>query len=305
MFLLCPRMVLLPLLLLLAFDARAQNLEPRRWTHLPVKSNFVGVGTGSNQGDIYLDHSLGIEDGSVDSYFLSASYIHSFELFGKTARMDVVVPYVNGRWEGVRFGMPVSTRRSGFSDPTLRFSLNLLGSPALQGKEFAAYRMANPVRTIVGVALELTLPVGEYYNDRLINLGNNRYVLRPQLGLLHQHNSWEFETTASVFFYGENREMFGGVTREQDPLWFVQVHANYNFPSGKWLGVGAGYGYGGENTIGQVKKDDDGRVSFWGGSFGFPLSPRQSIKLTYAQSETNTRTGSDLDSFIASWSMML
>jgi len=285
-------------------DAWSQNLEPRRWTHLPVKSNFVGFGFGSSNGDIFLDEALQISDGKMDLYFLGAAYIHSFDFLGKTARIDVSIPSAMGRWEGLRNGLPVSTRRFGLSDPSIRLSINLKGSPALAGKEFASYRAANPVRTIIGVAIDLTVPMGEYDPGLLINLGGNRFVLRPQLGVLHQRKKWEFETTASVFLYGRNDEMFGGVVRDQDPLWFIQGHVNYTFRPGVWAGFGAGYGYGGENTIGGSKKDDDGRVSFWSASLGFPLSVKQSLKVTYAVSQTNTATGSDLDSIILSWNMM-
>lgn len=298
------RFALTLFLMFMVSNAWPQNLEPRRWTHLPVNSNFIGLGAGNSKGDIYLDHALQIEDGSMDLYFLNAGYIHVFALFGKTARLDVNLPYARGRWEGQRFDLPVSTRRTGFSDPSVRLSWNLLGSPPLQGKEFVSYRAANPVRTIVGIAVELTVPWGEYSPDLLINLGNNRYMLRPQIGVLHSHDRWEFETTASVYIFGRNDDMFGGVVRDQDPLWFLQGHVSYTFTRGIWTDIGAGYGYGGENTIDGIRKHDDGRVSFWAVSLGTPLGPKQSLKLTFARSQTNTRTGSDLDSLIASWSRM-
>jgi hypothetical protein len=298
------KLLVLLLLSMHIAGVQAQNLEPRRWTLLPVNKNFIGVGTGNSRGDILLDSALQIEDGTMDSYFLSTAYIRSFGLFGNMARIEVTLPYALGRWEGMRAEMPVSTRRHGFGDPGLRFSYNFMGSPALQGKEFAAYRAANPVRTLMGVGVDVTLPLGEYYQERLINLGNNRYVVRPQFGILHQRHQWEFEITTSVFLFGENKDFINDTKREQDPLWFAQAHVNYSFTPGIWAGLGAGYGYGGSNTIAGDDKNDDGRVSFWALSFGMPLSMRQSVKLTYAISQTNTRTGSDLDSIIGSWNMM-
>lgn len=297
------------LLILLMFsihpgDVQAQSLEPRRWTHLPIDSNFLGVGAGYSSGDILFDPALQIEDGTMDLYFTGVSYIRSFAVLGKTARLEATLPYATGSWEGLLGGEPASIRRHGFSDPSVRFSVNLLGSPALKGKEFAAFRTARPVRTLLGVAVDLTLPLGEYRADRLINLGSNRYVLRPQIGVLHQHRNWEFEATGSVFLFGDNKEFFTGVLREQEPLWFIQGHAIYNFRPGVWAGLSSGYGYGGDNTINGVNKEDDGRVSFWAASFGMPLSMRQSIKLSYAVSHTNTRVGSDLSSILGSWSMM-
>ncbi len=296
---------ILLLLLVTAYlpAALAQSLEPRRWTHLPVDANFIGAGTGYSRGDILFDPALQIEDARMDLYFTSISYIRSHSFFGKTVRIEASLPYAMGQWAGLLNQQPASVRRHGFSDPSVRWSVNLLGSPALKGREFAAFRAANPVRTVLGAAVDVTLPLGEYRADRLINLGGNRYVLRPQVGILHSRHQWEFEATASVFVFGDNREFFGGTVRQQDPLWFVQGHVIYSFRPGVWAGVSSGYGYGGDNTINGVDKDDDGRVSFWAASFGMPLGPRQNIKFSYARSQTNTRVGSDLDTLLVAWSM--
>ena len=288
---------------LYASTALAQSLEPRRWTHLPVDANFIGVAAGYSRGDILFDPALQIEDAGVDLNFSGISYIRSHAFFGRTARIEVTLPYAIGHWEGLLNQQPASVRRHGFPDPSVRWSINLLGSPALKGREFAAYRAANPVRTVLGVAVDVTLPLGEYRADRLINLGGNRYVLRPQIGILHSRHQWEFEATGSVFLFGDNDEFFSGTVRQQDPLWFVQGHVIYSFRPGVWAGLSSGYGYGGDNTISGVDKDDDGRVSFWAASFGLPLGPRQNIKFSYARSQTNTRVGSDLDTLLAAWSM--
>ena len=75
----------------------------------------------------------------------------------------------------------------------------------------------------MGVAVGFFVPLGEYFDDKLINLGNNRWAIRPQIGALHQHNKWQFETTGAVILYGNNDEFFpGSRLREQDPLWSWQ-----------------------------------------------------------------------------------
>ena len=74
--------------------------------------------------------------------------------------------------------------RHGFDDPRLRLSVNFIGAPALKGKAYQAYRAAHPVNTVVGAALAVRLPLGEYKKDKLLNLGENRFVFRPQLGFV-------------------------------------------------------------------------------------------------------------------------
>ena len=58
------------------------------------------------------------------------------------------------------------------------FSFNLFGAPALSAKDFANYRQD----LIVGVSLQVSAPLGQYDNSKLLNLGNNRWSFKPELG---------------------------------------------------------------------------------------------------------------------------
>jgi hypothetical protein len=295
--------VLAMVLWLLAGECLAQDLEPRRWSHLPNGLNVIGVGTGRTEGDIFFDPVLRIKDGTFELYGLGASYVRTFEWFGKSSRVDVTVPYANGRWEGMLDGEYASRRRDGFGDPHLRISMNLYGAPALSGREFAQYRKDNPVNTTVGAALAVTLPLGEYNRDWLINLGANRYVLRPQIGVLHQRREWQFELTGSVFLFQDNDEFWQGTTLEQDPLWFVQGHVIYGFKPGWWVGLSGGYAYGGEAYVSGLAKDNDARSAYWAVSLGLPISARQSLKFAYVTSDTHVRAGVNKDVLVAAWSI--
>ena len=73
-----------------------QELEPRRWSHLPSGINFIGLGTAYTFGDINSDPVILIEDSEVDSVGIAAAYIRTFDWFGKSARFDLTLPYVNG-----------------------------------------------------------------------------------------------------------------------------------------------------------------------------------------------------------------
>ena len=169
-------LVLLTMLSLFAGDAGAQDLEPRRWSHLPTGMNVIGASTVWTDGEIFSDPVARLQDATFERYTLSSSYVRTFEWLGKSSRIDFALPYAAGRWEGLLDGNYVSTRRHGFSDPFVRFSMNLYGAPPLKGMKFVRYRASHPVTTTVGAAVAVTLPFGEYYADRLINLGNNRHV---------------------------------------------------------------------------------------------------------------------------------
>ena len=288
---------------LASVEVYAQNLEPRRWTHLPTGLNIVGSGVGATEGDILFDPVLRIEDATFELYTLGATYIRSFEVLGRSGRIDFRQPYGYGRWQGLVDGDPTAVRRHGLLDPSIRFSVNLLGAPPLSGKAFMDYRVANPTYTTVGAAVSLTLPLGEYFPERLINLGQNRYIVRTQLGVLHQRGPWQFELTGTVSFYEDNDEFFGGTQLKQEPLGFLQAHATRSFARGMWASVSGGYSYGGESQIDGVSKNNDERTRFYALSFGVPLTRQQNLKLTYVNAKTNILLGSNSDSLLLSWSM--
>jgi hypothetical protein len=296
-------LVLAALLSALADDCVAQDLEPRRWSHLPTGLNVFGVGTGRTDGDIFFDPVLRIEDATFELYGVGASYVRTFEWFGKSSRIDVLVPYANGRWEGLLDGEYASRRRDGLGDPRFRISMNLYGAPALSGKEYAQYRRNNPVNTTVGVALAVTLPMGQYNRDWLINLGSNRYAIRPQIGVLHQRRNWQFEVTGSVFLFQDNDEFLGNAVLAQDPLWFIQGHVIHAFKKGWWVSLSGGYAYGGGAHINGVAKDNDARANYWAVSLGLTLSARQTLKFTYLTSNTNILAGANKNALLAAWSI--
>jgi hypothetical protein len=298
------KLVLLAALFWLAAGTcMAQDLEPRRWSHLPTGLNVVGVGGGRTDGDIFFDPLLRIEDATFELYALGVSYVRTFEWLGKSSRIDLRVPYANGRWEGLLDGEYASRRRNGLADPHVRLSMNLYGAPPVSGKAFLQYRQNNPVNTTVGVALDIGVPLGQYNSEWLINLGSNRYVVRPQLGLLHQRDKWQFEVTGSLFLFQDNDEFWKGTRLEQDPLWFLQGHVIYGFKPGWWASFSGGYAYGGEAHVNDVPKNNDTRSRYLALSLGMPLSARQALKFTYVTADTHVRAGADTRSLLVAWSV--
>lgn len=283
---------------LLAQSNQAQELEPRRWSHLPVGTRLAGVGYAYTQADIFFDPVLKLEDVEMDLHTVAAKFMQTFEAFGKSARIDLVQGYQDGMWEGLLDGEEASTTRSGWSDSVIRLSLNLMGAPPLQGKEFAAYRAATPRETIVGAGLAVHLPTGRYYDDKLINLGSNRIIMRPQLGVVHQRGKWSAEVTGAVWFFTDNDDFFNGKKLENDPLYTLQGHLSYTFRPGWWLAGGAAFGYGAESTVDGEGKDDRKENLVWGISFGYPISRQLGVKVGYLGARTQTNVGADSDTLV-------
>jgi hypothetical protein len=293
----------LGIFLIPADQSFAQDLEPRRWSHLPMGLNIFGTGVASIDGDITFDPVLQVEDGTFQLYSLGTSYVRSFELLGKSSRVDFKLPYVYGRWEGTVGGEYTSIRRHGFGDPRVRFSMLLYGAPPLSGSEYMQYRARNPVTTTIGAAVTVVFPVGEYFPDKLINLGGNRYVIRPSIGVLHQRGPWELELTTSLSFYQDNDEYFGNSTQERDPLWFLQGHVTRQFAKSQFITLSGGYSYDGEYYINGQSLDFTEQTSFMSLAWGKALTQQQSIRIAYIKANTQVVLGSSSESWLMSWSL--
>ena len=281
-------------MLLPCSPAYAQELEPRRWSHLPTGYNFANLTYAHTKGDIDVDPTLGIEDAKFELNTVVASYIRSFELIGTSARIEVRQAWQDGRWEGVVNGVPASVERDGLADTFVRLAVNLAGAPPLSGRAYGAYRAAHPVQTIVGAAITVQVPTGEYLDDKLINLGNNRFTIRPQLGVQHVHRNWTFEVTGTAWFYTDNKSFFGDNRLEQDPLYTLDGTAIYTFKSGIWASVSGGIGVGGQTATNGRANDDRKKDTSWAISAGFPLSRALGIKVSYIDSDRWNFVGNEL-----------
>jgi len=292
------------LVLGMPFLCIAQEIEPRRWSHLPVGANFAGVGYVYTDANISFDPVLQLDNVEMELHSLVVKYTRSFELFQKSARIGFTQGIHEGRWTGLLNGVHKSINRDGLSDSRLRFAINLHGAPPLKDKDFADYRAKVDVETIVGVALVVHFPTGDYMDDKLINLGSNRFTFRPQLGVVHNRGKWSIELSGSVWVYTDNDNFFNGNKLEQDPLYTLQTHLIYTFSPGLWAAAGAGYGYGGESTINGEKKNDLRENLGLSLSLGYPITRQLGVKVAYLGTRTQESVGQDTDSIAVAFAIL-
>jgi len=266
---------------LLTQTVNALDVEPRRWSHLPLDTHFIGMAYVNTDADILFDPALELEDVEMELDIWAVKYIYSFESFGKSSRIDISQTYQDGHWKGLLEGEPAKTSRHGLGDTFVRYAINLYGAPPLKSGDYVAYRRSRDIETIVGAGLAVRLPTGDYDEDRLINLGQNRFVVRPQFGVQHNRGPWTFEVNTEIAFYETNTEFFDGNKLQQDPVFILLTTASYTFRPGLWAGVGVAYDYGGENEVNGVSKDNRGENEAWGARIAYPLSRRLGVSLTY------------------------
>jgi hypothetical protein len=199
-------------------------------------------------------------------------------------------------------GVFTTVEREGLGDPILRLSVNLVGGPALKGKEFQEFRTTRTISTIVGMGLAVIMPLGEYKKDKLLNLGGNRVVIQPEIGVLHTRGQWSYELTGSVFLFEGNDEFWNGNKLEQDPLYAVQAHVIYVFRPGLWLSLSAAYGADGESGVNDVRKNDPRDTVLSAVTFGVPITQAQGLKFAYIRGRMQEDVGADTDNFAVAWS---
>lgn len=298
---------MLILLFLLGFvlsrTAIAQDLEPRRWSHLPVGQNILGLGYIYTEANVFFSPVLKITDGTSRINALGINAIHTFDLAGKSARASFLLPYASGRWEGDIDGEFQVIHRSGMGDPRIRLSVNLYGAPALKGSEFQRYKAEHTSNTVVGASVALTMPLGKYCNDCLINIGNNRWTVRPQIGVVHTRGPWSFELTGSVFVFSDNDNFIDQAVLKQKTVYAVQTHVIYGFRRGIWTSLSTGYGTGGRIQIDQQNTAFEVDNWVWAASLGVPVGETQSIKLTWLSGHTQNLVGRDSENLLLSWSV--
>jgi hypothetical protein len=279
-----------------AADTRAQEIEPRAYSNIPIGVNFLIAGYGYAEGGVATDPSLPLQNANLQTHTTVLAYACSLDVGGQSGKFDVILPYawVSGTAEFA--GQPREREVSGFGDPRLRFSLNLYGAPALSLKEFASYQQD----TIIGASVQLSVPAGQYDVDRLVNIGTNRWFVKPELGLSKAWGSWTLELATAVTFFADNDDFLGGKRREQDPIYSVQGGLIYGFRSGIWVALNGTYFTGGRTTVDGVVGNDLQKNSRAGITVALPVNRYNSVKL-YASTGVSTRTGSDFDTLGIAW----
>ncbi len=280
---------------LLPRPSMAQDLEPRAYANTPVGMNFLLLGYKYTRGDVAFDPSLPIEDGEVTVQNLITAYVRSLSLFGQSAKLQLVAPYVwvsgSARMNGMRRERSVS----GFGDPSIRLAMNFYGAPALSLEDFGDYEQD----LILGGSLRVTAPGEQYDDDKLVNIGTNRWSVKPEVGFSKRIDRVTLELSGGIVFYTDNDDFLGGSRLEQDPIYTLQTHVIYSFLPGLWGALNATFYGGGRTTIDGKTGEDLGEARL-GGTLSVPLSRAQSIVLS-GSATVSSRSGSSFDTMGAFW----
>jgi len=244
----------------------------------------------NTRGGVAFDSALPIKNPQLETSSAVLAYGRVLDIWGKSAKFDVVMPYTWLSGTAQFIGQPVERVVHGLTDPRLRLSVNLYGAPAMNMEEFKAYEQD----LNIGTSLAVTPPVGQYDPARLVNLGTNRWSIKPETGASKALGPLTLEVQTGVTIYTDNTNFLSGRARSQNPIYSVQGHAIYNFGWGIWGSVDATYFTGGNTTINGTGTDDLQKNWRLGATRALPLSLNYSVKL-YASRGVSARTGNNYD----------
>ena len=290
--------IALMIVVLIGFSSLAsgQEMEPGAYSRAPVGTQFVLVTYSYQTGDILTDASLPLQDVNVKLSSGSLAYGRTFAIAGRQSSASFFVPYIKGNASGTVFEDRVEVTRSGLGDMRARFMINVIGSPAMNPEEFAAYKP----KTVVGASVSVIAPTGQYDPRRLVTLSSNRWAFKPEVGFSKPAGRWTLEAACGVWIFAANKNFFGGARREQKPLVSFQSAAIYTLRRRMWASVNATYYTGGQTTVNGVANSDRQGNSRVGATFSLPLNQRQSIKVAWAKGLT-TRFGGHVNAVAVAW----
>jgi hypothetical protein len=172
------------------------------------------------------------------------------------------------------------------------------GAPAASVLEIARA----PRRTILGTSLTVVVPTGQFFSDKLINLGANRWAFKPEFAVSRPVGErWLLDVYGALWLFTANDSFYPGtMLRTQEPIGAFQAHFSYNFQRQLWAAVDATYYVGGKTTIEGVGNDDRQNNARLGGTLALPIGRTHSVKLAVSRGAI-VRFGANFSTLSIGW----
>jgi hypothetical protein len=263
---------------LVVIASPAQDLTPRAYLITPIHSHAVTLGYSFNDGPVFTDPTVPIEDLKGRFHLQTAGFYNSYGLFGRSVNVTLVVPYAVGNFSGKVMGVETEIYRSGLADARLRFSINLKGGRAMAPKEFIKWHQ----KWLVGASLMVSAPTGQYDPARLINPSVNRWGFKPELGVSRRWGKWMLDAYGGIWFFTANNQFFPGSShRTQNPIYILESHLSYSLKPRLWFSLDGNFWAGGRSNVNGKYNYDLQKNSRIGATCSVPLTKHQSLKFSF------------------------
>jgi hypothetical protein len=284
----------------LALPVSGQDLSPRAYVITPVGFNAITLTWSYFNGGVNFNGAVPITGATGTYNIASFTYYRCFSFFGRSANIALSLPYGVGTFQGELQQRQVSVYRSGLVDFGARFSVNLMGGPAMPAEKFARWKQ----KVLLGASIKIVAPTGQYDPVKLVNWGINRWALKPELGYSEQWGNWLLDAYAGVWFYTTNQESFARPVPQpqtEQPVGALEGHLSRNFKFGTWASLDANFWWGGLTSLTGIQnlatKQTGSRI---GATVAWRFSRHQSLKISYSDG-TYVRFGGNYQAVQAAW----
>jgi hypothetical protein len=303
-----PKLLLCGLLVVPAVPLGAQDLAPRAYLITPENSNAITLTWAFYDGGLNFNGAIpitGVKVSATGTYSVPTfTYYHSFSFFKRSANITTSLPYGVGTFQGEIQGEAAqlhrSVYRSGLLDFVARFSVNLLGGPAMPAGSFAKWKQ----KVLLGVSIKVVAPTGQYVPTRVVNWGINRWAFKPEFGYSERWGNWLLDAYAGAWFYTTNSASFALPTpkpQTEAPIGSFEGHLSRDFAHGTWISLDGNFWWGGVTSLAGLANPATRQTSSrLGVSAAWRFSKHQSIKASYSNG-TYVRFGGDYQCLQVAW----
>ncbi len=200
-----------------------------------------------------------------------------------------------------------SESSSGFGDPSVAFTTNLIGTPRLKSTvDLLNYEPGFSM----DLALLVSVPVGVYENDKLVNLGLNRWFGRIALPLKYHFGVFapgymsSFEITPSVYLFGDNDDFNVRHTLKNEPIWQIESHLTHDFTRKFFGSIDMLYQNGFQSEIDGIEAGENLEIGSLGFSLSYEIEDNIMIRTGYSSNvfgNSNLETSVIKLQFVYSW----
>lgn len=282
----------------------AQDLAPRAYVITPIHSNAVLVTYSFFTGNLDFQGAVPITDATAKANVPILGFYHSFNMLSRSANVTAGLPYGEANFHGNVLGSETNAYRSGLFDSVYRVSINVLGGPAMEPRDFRKWQQ----KDLLGVSLRVVAPTGQYDSTKLINFGTNRWGFKPEIGYSRRKGHWIVDAYFGTWFYTRNPKFFsenqyypGVQSQTQAPVGALEGHASYDVKPRFWVSFDANFWFGGKTSLNGVENPiTELRSSRLGCTGSLPINKHQSLKFSYSNG-AYIKYGGNFQNFSTAW----
>ncbi|MDD2335811.1 MAG: transporter [Geobacteraceae bacterium] len=208
---------------------------------------------------------------------------------GLTIDPQFIVPFMDvslsGTYESLNNNQEFST--TGFGDPIVLATFWFVNDP--KNKFW------------VGFTPWLTLPVGQYDKNRLVSPGGNRWVIKPEIGIVKGIGEKAYlDLILGGEFYTENDKYMGDNKLEQDPALQAEAHLSYDITKQWAIALDYYYTNGGETKVNGVEQNNPQSNHGLGLTLFFMVGSNSQLLVSY-RDDFSVKSGAGTNTFGARW----